>query len=434
MRDFLPEEASARARVRRTIEEVFQRYGFDPLETPACERIETLLGKYGEEGDQLLFKILKRGEGSERGEVDMGLRYDLTVPLARVVAMHPAQIQLPFRRYQIQPVWRADRPQRGRFREFVQCDVDIVGVESIAADAELIAVADAAFRALGLTDYRMRINHRAVLRGMIEAAGVAHEREGDVLVAVDKLDKIGPDGVHSELVARGFPTSVADRIGALLRARDAAPEDGLAVIEEFAGSTDAGRHGLAELRDLVSLVGDYGLDPGRWRVDPVLARGLSYYTGPVFEANLEGMPGSVAGGGRYDGLVGMFSGRDIPATGIALGFERLVVLLSERGAFEGQGAHADVLVAVLSATDRSASTRLSQTLRAHGLNVELYPEDRKVGAQLKYASRRGIPFAVLSGPDERSRGEVQLKDLRTGEQASIAEEDLVERLRSALTL
>ncbi|NOY26281.1 MAG: histidine--tRNA ligase, partial [Oligoflexia bacterium] len=314
MRDLLPRQMIHRKRVIATIAQVFDRYGFAPLQTPAMERIETLLGKYGDDGDKLIFKVLKRGQGGARGEVDQALRYDLTVPLARVVAMN-ADLPLPFKRSQIQPVWRADRPQRGRYREFYQCDVDTVGAPLGLADAECLAVVHDSLLALGFTDFIIRLNDRRWLAALAAACG-AQDRETELITAIDKLDKIGRDGVSRDLTGRGFGPN---QITTLWRHLDGDPLPGAQQINADLDRVQAYALGL-------------GVDPSRLQRDRTLARGLDYYTGPVFETVLtDGGVGSVSGGGRYDGLIGMFSGRDIPAVGVSLGLERLIVLMEERG-------------------------------------------------------------------------------------------------------
>ena len=427
-RDFLPRDMVRRNHVLGVIRNVFERFGFEPLETPAMERIETLLGKYGDEGDKLLFRILKRGEGSERGETDMGLRYDLTVPLARVVATHHAVLPTPFKRYQIQPVWRADRPQRGRFREFYQCDVDVVGTESLVADAELVAIVQQALTALGFSGHRIRINDRRVLRGMIETMGVDPGREGEVLVALDKLDKIGCGGVCAELRDRGFGEDVADRVVALTDARADGACDGLDIIRRFAGGNEVGAAGVAALETVARHLDAFEVPPDAYTFDPCLARGLSYYTGPIFETVLPGFPGSVSGGGRYDDLIGMFLGRRIPATGISLGVERLLAIMEERGMFGEARTRTELLVTVYDATLRADSIRVAARLRAAGLLADLYPDDDKLKKQLKYADTKGIRFAVFHGPSERDKGTIGLKDLVSGEQTEMDLADVADKL------
>jgi len=418
-RDFLPAQMNNRLKVIDTVRGVFQRFGFEPLETPAVERIETLTGKYGDEGEHLIFRILKRGEGGKRGETDMGLRYDLTVPLARVVAMNQA-LPMPFKRYQIQPVWRAERPQRGRFREFYQCDVDTVGCESMVADAECVAVVDAALSELGFKDFTVRVNHRQILRAITEAIGEG-ERETMVLVAVDKLDKIGEAGVTKELLAKGVSQESVDQLWDILSVGDG--WQALDALAEKLG--EAGQVGISELRELRSFAESMGANPARVTFDPTLARGLSYYTGPVFETVInEGNVGSVSGGGRYDGLVGMFSGRQVPAVGVSLGLERIIVVMEEAGMLVSSASNTEVLVTVFSEETRGASLEAVGALRAAGVPAQVYLlKPGKLGKQFKHATKLGCRWAVTIGPDEAAEGKVQLKDLsdRSQETLSLAE-------------
>jgi histidyl-tRNA synthetase len=419
-RDLLPEVMHRRLHVIGIIRELFARHGFEPLETPAIERIETLMGKYGDEGEKLIFRILERGEGGREGKADMALRYDLTVPLARVVAMNGA-LPLPFKRYQIQPVWRADRPQKGRFREFYQCDADIVGSTSRVADAECVALADAAISALGFTQFEVRLNHRQLLRAMVAAAG-APEREGEVLVAVDKLDKIGKDGVSKELLERGFPQEVVDRLWTLL----AAPGD----LDATAAAIGEGATAAAdELREV--LVNARALGASHVVFDATLARGLGYYTGPVFEAVLtDGGVGSVSGGGRYDGLVGMFSGRAVPAVGVSLGLERLLVVMEERGMLPVSSTLTRALVTCFSADTQADALALAGRLRAAGVATESWlGAPGQLGKQFKYAGGKGIPFAIVRGPEEIAAGTAMVKDLRSGQQQALPLDAVADVLR-----
>ncbi len=445
MRDFLPADVRRREYVIRIIKDVYERYGFEPLETPAVENIETLLGKYGEEGNQLIFKILKRGEHEKTGEADLALRYDLTVPLARVVAEYGDKLPKFFKRYQIQPVWRADRPARGRFREFYQCDVDVTGTRSPVVEAELCAAASDALTALGFTNFTIRLNHRQVLAGVLEAAGVEAGKHADALVALDKLDKIGHEGVAREFAARGIEAESGERLlgffenlPALEHAAEFVVDESnvsqaesynraaLGRLVEFVGGHDAGALGLEELRQIVEYSSAYGV-ADRIRIDPSLARGLSYYTGAIMEISVPDLAGSLGGGGRYDNLVGMFSGRDIPACGFSLGLERIIVVMTERGMFPAdleRAAAADVLVTVWNEDSIKDSLAFAAELRrgAPRLRVDVYPEADKLGKQLKYASSRGVPFVVVIGDDERERGEVALKDMKTGEQRALKRE------------
>jgi len=414
-RDLLPEAMHRRLHVIGIIRGIFQRFGFEPLETPAIERIETLVGKYGDEGEKLIFRILERGEGGREGKADLALRYDLTVPLARVVAMN-GNLPLPFKRYQVQPVWRADRPQKGRFREFYQCDADIVGSRSRVADAECIAIADTAIAALGFTRFEVRVNHRALLRAMVQAAG-APDAEGTVLVAIDKLDKIGRDGVTSELLERGLAPGVVDRLWEIL-AEPSSLDAVAAAIGEPATAP------AAELREVIAHARSLGATHVVF--DATLARGLGYYTGPVFEAVLtDGGVGSVSGGGRYDGLVGMFSGRDVPAVGVSLGLERLLTVMEDRGMLAGAPTRTRALVTSFSADTVADALATARDLRAAGLDVESWlGEPGSLGKQFKYAAGKGIPFAIVRGPSEISAGTANVKDLRSGEQRVVPVEGL----------
>ncbi|MBL8143991.1 MAG: histidine--tRNA ligase [Acidobacteria bacterium] len=445
MRDFLPADLRRRAFVIDVIARVYQRYGFEPLETPAVENIETLLGKYGEEGNQLIFKILKRGEHAASGQADLALRYDLTVPLARVVAEHRATLPKFFKRYQIQPVWRADRPARGRFREFYQCDVDAIGSTSLMVEAELCAAASEALTTLGFADFSIRLNHRAVLDGMLSAAGVVAGQHGDALVALDKLDKIGRDGVLKEFEARGLAPDSGERLLDLLariaeaQASSLADPNGAALhlLAEFVGTHEAGLRGLAELRDLLALAPATAA-AAHLRIDPSLARGLSYYTGAIVEIAVPDLAGSLGGGGRYDGLVGMFleKGAQIPACGFSLGLERIIVVMTERGMFPASlaGSSADVMVTVWNADARAASLALAHDLRAAGLRVDVYPEADKLGKQMKYAASRDIPVAAILGDDEVATGMVAVKDLRSGAQVTVPRADVAAHVRGVVAL
>ena len=454
MRDFLPEDVRKREYVISVIRDVYERYGFEPLETPAVENIETLLGKYGEEGNQLIFKILKRGVHEQTGEADLALRYDLTVPLARVVAEYREKVPKFFKRYQIQPVWRADRPARGRFREFYQCDVDVLGSRSMSVEAELISAASVALSALGFDDFIIRLNHRRALTGILMAAGVPLEQHDQALVALDKLDKMGRKAVQDELRERiCVGQAAADRLldffvelGSLDHAAEIAAGEStvektqalnaaiLGRVVEFVGSNELGAQGVDELRTILDFAAANGAAK-RIKIDPALARGLSYYTGAIMEINVKDLPGSLGGGGRYDGLVGMFLGQDLPACGFSLGLERIIVVMTERGMFPATlvSTPAELMVTVWSDDSLAESLSLATDLRKEGLRVDLYPEADKLGKQFKYAASRNIPFVVILGDDERSRDEISVKDMATGEQRSIKRSLAAAELRKTLS-
>jgi len=410
MRDFLPSDVRKREYVIGVIKSVYRSYGFEPVETPAIENIETLMGKYGEEGNQLIFKILKRGEkldgsltaDAKAGLTDLALRYDLTVPLARVVANYRNDLPKFFKRYQIQPVWRADRPARGRFREFYQCDVDAIGSASMVVEAEIIGAAIRILESLGFDDFTVRINHRALLSQMVAKAGIANEV--DALVALDKLDKIGTEGVVKELAARGITEESANK---------------------FLGSV-TGTTSFPDLDRVLELCAS-----PRVKIDPSLARGLSYYTGTIMEINVPDLAGSLGGGGRYDGLIGMFGKEQIPACGFSLGLERILVVMDERGMFPpeiAQSAAADVLVTIWSDETAAESLKLAQDLRSSALRVTVYPEPDKLGKQLKYADSIGVPVVCMLGESEIADGNVTIKDLNTGEQATVARAEAASRI------
>jgi histidyl-tRNA synthetase len=447
MRDFLPADVRRREYVIGVIKDVYERYCFEPLETPAVENIETLLGKYGEEGNQLIYKILKRGEHEKTGEADLALRYDLTVPLARVVAEYGERLPKFFKRYQIQPVWRADRPARGRFREFYQCDVDAIGSRSMIVEAELCAAASEALKRLGFNDFTIRLNHRQVLAGILHASGIAAERHADALVALDKLDKVGAEGVAKEFASRSIEESAGRKLLDFFAglksleqaARIVADENTemennalnaatLGRLVEFIGSDETGAFGVDEL----SLILQYTEASGATlRIDPSLARGLSYYTGAIMEINVPDLAGSLGGGGRYDNLVGMFSGREVPACGFSLGLERIIVVMDERGMFPPELAdvQADLMVTIWNEDSIKDSLELACKLHLQGLRVDVYPEADKLGKQFKYASARGIKYVAVIGDDERERSLVALKNMQTGEQETLTRDAVFARVR-----
>jgi histidyl-tRNA synthetase len=448
MRDFLPEDVRKREYVIGVIKEVYERYGFEPLETPAVENIETLLGKYGEEGNQLIYKILKRGVHEATGEADLALRYDLTVPLARVVAEYRDKLPKFFKRYQIQPVWRADRPARGRFREFYQCDVDIMGSRSMVVEAELCSAVSDVLVKLGFNDFVIRLNHRQVLTSLLQAVGIPNEQHADALVALDKFDRIGREGVAKEFVDRGIVSSNGEALlgffadlHRLDNAADIIAEQRdqpksttynqavLGRLVEFIAD-DAGGKALDELREIMEYAAVLG-QGNRLKLDPSLARGLSYYTGSIFEVVVPDLAGSLGGGGRYDELIGMFAGKkdEIPACGFSLGLERILVVMSEREMFPSRvgAAPADVMVLIWKEKEpdkkemaAKQSLSLARSFRSQGLRVDVYPA-RNVGRgdQLAYAEKRGIPYAAFIGEDERAADEVTIMELRTREKRRI---------------
>lgn len=442
-RDFLPQEVRRREHVFGIVRQVYTQYGFEPLETPCFERLDTLLGKYGAEGDQLIFKVLQRGDKLKRALrkddpqetdlADMGLRYDLTVPLARVYAQHKNELPRYFKRYQLAPVWRADRPQKGRFREFYQCDVDVVGSTSMTVEAEVTAALAEILRRLNFEGARIHVNHRTLLQALIERAGIAPEQEMDALVSIDKLDKMGEEGVAKELTERGMDDAQVEALMKLLSIRTTGTvgaftnEATLDALDEAVGSLKSGRTAIDELRQLLQLASRGPAEPSLF-IDPYLARGLSYYTGPIFEIRSDDFQGSLGGGGRYDGLIGMFSKQNVPACGFSLGIERILVLMEEREMFEDTTYEIDALVTIWSEEDAAESVAVAHELRASGLCVDLYPDADRYKKQFKYADERGIPLVVILGKDEIAQGQASIKDLRSGAQETVARKDLAETI------
>ena len=426
MRDFLPADVRKRNYVINIIKGIYESYGFEPLETPAVENLETLMGKYGEEGNQLVFRILKRGEKldlqkakSENDLSDLALRYDLTVPLARVVANNRNDLPKFFKRYQIQPVWRADRPARGRFREFYQCDVDAIGSTSMAVEAEMIAAFTQILRKLGFDDFVIRLNHRKLLADVLDTAGVPEELHAGALVAIDKLDKIGADGVRAELEQRDISASSSETLLQIFEQTQKIIGDG----------KDVNRTIVANLLNIVSqeVLADLGkivqyTEGCPVQLDPSLARGLSYYTGSIMEISVPDLAGSLGGGGRYDGLIGMFGKEQIPACGFSLGLERILVVMDERGMFPPEiaaSAPADALVTVWSEETIAESLKLASELRQSGLRVTVYPEADKLGKQLKYADSIKVPYACVLGESEIAEGKLTVKNMKSGDQETV---------------
>ena len=449
MRDFLPSDVRKRDYVISVIKSVYESYGFEPLETPAVENIDTLTGKYGEEGNQLIFKILKRGEklrqetGDGRQEFsesdlsDLALRYDLTVPLARVVANNKNELPKFFKRYQIQPVWRADRPARGRFREFYQCDVDAIGSNSMVVEAELISAVSEILRRLGFEDFTIRLNDRQVLTDILDTAGIAGHLHTDALVAIDKLDKIGAEGVAKELTDRG----VSDEASTMLMEIFAKTQEILGQEKDVNRTIVANLLNIVSNETLTKLGQILKFAPkAPIVIDPSLARGLSYYTGAIMEINVPDLAGSLAGGGRYDGLIGMFGKEQIPACGFSIGLERILVVMEERGMFPPQIADstpADVLVTIWNEETVADSLRLANELRGQGLRVTLYPEADKLGKQFKYADQIKVSFVCILGESELAENVVTLKNMKSGVQTSFSREAvsfLVKEQLSAISL
>jgi histidyl-tRNA synthetase len=424
-RDFLAADLRVREHVFATIRDVFERYGFEPLQTPAFERLETLTGKYGDEGDKLIFKILRRGEHEASGEADLALRYDMTVPLARVVAAYGSQLPTPYKRYAMGPVWRADRPGRGRFREFAQCDVDVVGSTSPLADAEVVCAVADALTAVGVADFSILVNSRRALAGLLDVYGVPAEVGGGVLITLDKLDKQAPGEVIRELVkVRSLDPGTAEDLVTDLTAADAVDR-----LRAVLADAEEGRAGLAEVDRLVELAAPV-IGRERMSFTPRLVRGLDYYTGVIFEVVAAGMPGSIASGGRYDYLIAALGGPEVPACGGSLGVERIIGLL---GGDAGTIQRLDVAVTVMDDDSARDAMDFSARLRRAGLRTEIYlGPSRKLAKQLKWAADKRARFALIYGPQERSAGLVTARDMDSGEQDQVPPDQLAAHLHARL--
>ena len=412
-RDFLAGEYSRREHLFSVLRTVFASYGFEPLQTPAFERLDVLLGKYGDEADKLVFKILRRGEHEASGEADLALRYDMTVPLARVAAAYGSRLPTPYKRYAMGPVWRADRPGRGRYREFTQCDVDILGSASPLADAEVLCVHHDAMAALGLTGFRLQVNSRRVLSGLLEAFAVPADLGTGVLTSLDKLDKLSPADVAAEIAGRGLSEDAAADLVGTIAAPDAADR-----IRTALKPSDTGMAGLDEVDRLVALVGTQ-VPPERVTFEPRMVRGLSYYTGPIWEIAAAGVPGSLGGGGRYDHLISQLGGPDVAATGTSLGIERILMLLAD-DRDGGQAGRIDVAVTVLGDDLSAGSFALAGRARAAGLRASVYlGSSGKLGKQLKWASDSGARWCLIYGAAERDAGTVTVRDLAAADQEAV---------------
>jgi len=419
-RDFLAGDLRVREHVFAAIRDVFERYGFEPLQTPAFERMETLTGKYGDEGDKLIFKILRRGEHEASGEADLALRYDMTVPLARVQAAYGSQLPVPYKRYVMGPVWRADRPGRGRFREFAQCDVDVVGSASPLADAEVVCAVADALRAVGVSDFSILVNSRRALTGLLQVYGIPSAVGGGVLITLDKLDKLAPDEVVRELVeTRSLDPATAEGLVADLTAPDAVDR-----LRKVLVDAEEGREGLAEVDRLITVAAPV-IGAERIAFTPSLVRGLDYYTGVIFEVVAEGMPASIASGGRYDHLIAALGGPDVPACGGSLGVERIIGLLSDEAV---TAPRLDVAITIIDDDAAADAMVFASGLRRAGLRTEVYlGSSRKLARQLKWAADRRGRYALIYGPQDRAAGLVTVRDMDSGAQEQVPPDQLAAR-------
>lgn len=432
-RDFSPVEMVRRQYIFDTIKGVFRLYGFAPLETPSMENLSTLLGKYGDEGDKLLFKILNSGDyaaGLTDEEVrnaskvcEKGLRYDLTVPFARYVVQHQNEIAFPFKRYQIQPVWRADRPQKGRYREFYQCDVDVIGTRSLLCEVELVEIVERVFRALGIA-VLLKMNNRKILYGIAETIGHA-DKMVDITVAIDKLEKIGIDNVKAELRERGIDDAAIERLQPILGLTGDNRQK-LNCLRDIIGGSETGMKGIEEMETVFGYVERLGLGL-TVELDLSLARGLNYYTGAIFEVKAKDLAiGSICGGGRYDDLTGIFGLPDTSGVGISFGAERIYDVMCGLGLFpEEVNRTTQLLFVNLGTEEEFASLQLLSALRDGGVAAEIYPEASKMKKQMEYANRRSIPYVAIVGSNELAERMVTVKDMCSGEQNKVGFDDLI---------
>ncbi len=438
-RDFGPDVVNKRNYIFDTIRSVFVKYGYQPIETPVMENLSTLTGKYGEEGDKLLYKILNNGDFLKKANkealaegnsvklissiADKGMRYDLTVPFARYVVMHQNDIAFPFKRYQIQPVWRADRPQKGRYREFFQCDADVVGSDSLMNEAELMQIYDEVFSQLGV-NVEIKINNRKVLYGMAESAGIA-EQFMDMTIAIDKLDKVGMEGVRKEMASKGISEAAMDKIEEMLKI------DQLGPLKTLMAASETGLKGIAELEKFHEYFDTYTCK-NKVAFDITLARGLNYYTGCIFEVKaLDVEIGSIGGGGRYDDLTGVFGLKDVSGVGISFGADRIYLVMEELDIFPKSSA-AGLKLLFLAHDDlaHSYAFKCLNQVRAAGINAELYPQASKMKKQMKYANARKVPYVVVIGSNEMESGLMKLKNMETGEGEDLSLEGIINFLKA----
>lgn len=438
-RDFSPVEMAKRNYIFNTIREVFYRYGFQQIETPSMENLSTLMGKYGEEGDKLLFKIQNSGDyfsGLTDEELlsrnaaklaskfcEKGLRYDLTVPFARYVVMHRDEITFPFKRFQIQPVWRADRPQKGRYREFYQCDADVVGSNSLLNEVELVQMIDAVFQKFGIR-VSIKINNRKILTGIAEIIGEA-DKIVDITVAIDKLDKIGLDNVNAELASKGIPQEAIDKLQPIILL-SGSNEEKLATLKNVLAASETGLKGVEESEFILKTIAGLGIQ-SEVELDLTLARGLNYYTGAIFEVKaLDVQIGSISGGGRYDNLTGVFGMEGMSGVGISFGADRIYDVLNQLDLYPKEAVNGTQLLFVnLGEAEAAYVLPVLAQVRAVGIRAEIYPDAAKMKKQMSYANAKMVPFVAIVGENEMKEGKVMLKNMTSGEQSLVTPEELV---------
>ena len=445
-RDFNPEEVAKRNYIVNSIKQQFELFGFQPIETPSFENSETLMGKYGEEGDRLIFKILNSGDYLSKVDQKLyaekdsnkitskisekALRYDLTVPFARYVVQHQNEIEFPFKRYQIQPVWRADRPQKGRFREFFQCDADVVGSNSLWQDVEFVQLYDAVFTALKLNDVTIKINNRKILSGIAEVIG-AQDKLIDFTVALDKLDKIGEEKVKEEMLSKGIPQSGIDKLQPLF-SLSGSFESQIEQLKSILKSSKEGKQGVEELEFINTSVSELKLKTANLELDVTLARGLNYYTGAIFEVSApKGVDmGSIGGGGRYDDLTGIFGLKDVSGVGISFGLDRIYLVLESLNLFpETITNTVKALFINFGEKEALACMKAIKALRGKNIKVELYPDDAKMKKQMNYANKRQIDYVILVGESELASNTFTIKNMVTGDQKNQSLESLINTLQ-----
>lgn len=444
-RDFLPIEVARRNYIFDTIKRSFKKYGFSPIETPSFELSTTLMGKYGEEGDRLIFRILNSGEKMKKADLDAlaqdnlprfanslaekALRYDLTVPFARFVVQHQNDLAFPFKRYQIQPVWRADRPQHGRYQEFYQCDADVVGSDSLVYEIDFVLLFDEVLSDLKLPGFTVKINNRKILSGIAEVSGES-DKLIDITVAIDKLDKIGEDGVVKELREKGVSEVAIQKISPLFSFAGSNAEK-LIKMTDFLSQSEIGMKGIEELKFVLDQVENLGLRKAELEFDITLARGLNYYTGAIFEVKVHDVKmGSICGGGRYDDLTGLFGMKGMSGVGISFGADRIYDVLTELNLFPKETDQGLTLMFVnFGEKEQAHCLKLVKTVRDAGIDCELYPSSAKMQKQMKYANDRGVQFVALVGDNEIQNQTIQLKNMETGEQVPVSVYELIERLK-----
>jgi len=441
-RDFSPAEVAKRTYIMNTIRKHFKNYGFNPIETPSFENSSTLMGKYGEEGDRLIFKILNSGDYLKKAEEiflkerdsqqltakisEKALRYDLTVPFARYVVQHQNEIEFPFKRFQIQPVWRADRPQKGRYREFFQCDADVVGSDSLWQEIEFIQLYDGVFTDLSINGVTIKMNNRKILSGIAEVIG-AKDKLIDFTVALDKLDKIGEEGVKKEMIGKGISEEAITKIQSLFAFSGSFSEK-LAQLKKLLSNSEEGLKGVEELSFIITTIENLGLQTATLDLDVTLARGLNYYTGAIFEVSAPKKVklGSIGGGGRYDDLTGVFGLKNVSGVGVSFGLDRIYLVLDELNLFPTKITETTKVFFINFGNEEALYCyQTIQKLRSQGISAELYPDPAKMKKQMNYANKRAFPFVVLAGTDEAKNNTYTLKNMESGEQSAVSFEQLV---------